>query len=68
MKKDYDYYNKDPKSGDPQCDREGYLYYNNPPRHKKVQACKHCSTMLTGRCGDCGRNIFGNDEYMDHEL
>ena len=68
IRKSYDYYNKDPKSGDPQCDRDGHLYPNNPPRYKKVQACKHCSTMMQGRCDDCGRNIFGNNEYSDWEL
>lgn len=66
--KEYGYHRPDPKSGDPQCDRHGNLYPDNPPRHKKVQACKSCWSMVSGRCGDCGRNIFGNDEYMDWEL
>ncbi len=67
-KKQYGYYNPDPKSGDPQCDRDGNLYPDNPPRHQKRQACKECWAMVSGRCALCGRNIFGKTEYMDWEL
>ena len=66
--KEYDHHNKDPHSGDPECDRNGYLYHNNPPRHQTRRSCKECENMLSGRCGTCGRNIFGKSEYMDHEL
>ena len=66
--RNYSYHNPDPKSGDPECDSDGYLYTDRPPKHQKRKACQQCSTMLSGRCDSCGRNIFGNDEYMDWDL
>ena len=53
-------------SGDPDCDRYGNLYRTTKPQ--KRQACPECWNMMSGRCDDCGRNIFGDNEYMDWEL
>ena len=63
----YSYHNPDPKSGDPECDRDGNLYHDRPKPPKR-QACKECWSMVSGRCDNCGRNIFGNSEYKDWEL
>jgi len=62
----YTYHNPDPKSEDPECDRYGTLYHDRPKPQKR-QACPECWSMMSGRCDSCGRNIFGNNEYMDWE-
>ena len=51
---------------DPECDNQGNLYQIKPK--PKCNPCKECWNMTSGRCNNCGRNIFGDSEYMDWEL
>ena len=41
--RNYSYHNPGPKSGDPECNSDGYLYIDRPPKRQKRKACQECT-------------------------